>query len=177
MNNSLLSSVVLAFFALAAIPGAFAACSNGPVTDTNLIPSCENISVNLATLELTGTCSINSGAPLMSNINLNSCVGNTNGELTASIEFYISQRPRLCLGLVLDCYSPTSGTNFSSSCEDIGFSGITLSAVCPDDAGNYVNSSLNVGSKFTKCHSSPHHFRHFVTSLKFADLRDFDGNL
>jgi hypothetical protein len=23
----------------------------------------------------------------------------------------------------------------------------------------------------------PRHFRHFVTSLKFADLRDFDGNL
>ncbi|KAJ7096893.1 Cyanovirin-N [Mycena epipterygia] len=121
MNRRLLSSVVLAPCALAAIPGTFAARSNGLVTDTNLIPSCENISINLATLELTGTCPTNSGAPMTSSINLNSCVGNTNGELTA-------------------------GNNFSSSCENIGFSGITLSSACLDDAGNRVSSSFNLGT-------------------------------
>ncbi|KAJ7096837.1 hypothetical protein C8R44DRAFT_748632 [Mycena epipterygia] len=79
--------------------------------------------------------------PMTSSINLNSCVGNTNGELTAQVCF-ADASPRVAYVSLLSVVC--SGNNFSSSCENIGFSGITLSSACLDDAGNRAASLLTV---------------------------------
>ncbi|KAJ7096896.1 Cyanovirin-N [Mycena epipterygia] len=119
MNNSLLSSVVLALFALAAVPGALAAPPNGPVADTDFSSSCTNISFNAGDVELSATCRNNSGGTDSTSISLNACVTNNGGALNP-------------------------GNGFTSSCEDFSFSGVTLSARCKHTSGTFVSTSLDL---------------------------------
>ncbi|KAJ7096890.1 Cyanovirin-N [Mycena epipterygia] len=122
--NTLLSSVVLALCTLVAVSGALAAPVNEPVPDTNFSSTCSGISVNLGNLDLTATCQNSSGGTETTTIGLNSCVGNTNGELTA-------------------------GNSFSGSCEDISFSGVELSALCRNPAGTLISTSLDLNAIFS----------------------------
>ncbi|KAJ7660175.1 Cyanovirin-N [Mycena polygramma] len=118
--NTLLSSVLLAL-AFAAVPSGLAA----PVeraADTNFSATCTGISFNPSNNDLTATCQNAGGiGTTTSTIGLNSCVGNTNGELTA-------------------------GNDFSASCSNIRFSGVTLSALCRTPAGVGINTSLDLNS-------------------------------
>ncbi|KAJ6577736.1 hypothetical protein B0H19DRAFT_1229761 [Mycena capillaripes] len=118
--NSLLSSVLLALFAVAAVPGALAAPLEERKAETNFSATCSGISFNSGSDNLTATCQNSGGiGTTTTTIGLNSCVGNTNGELTA-------------------------GKSFSSSCSSISFSGVTLSAICRTPSGGSISTSLDL---------------------------------
>ncbi|KAJ7825014.1 Cyanovirin-N [Mycena leptocephala] len=118
--NTLLSSVLLAIFAMAAAPGALATSVNGRAS--NFSSTCTKISFNSANNSLTATCELsgNTGTETTT-IPLNACVGNDNGELAA-------------------------GSNFSTSCGNISFSGVTLSATCENPTGNLIHTSIDLNS-------------------------------
>ncbi|KAF7343956.1 CNVH-domain-containing protein [Mycena venus] len=123
--NSLLSTVVVALCTLAAIPSAIASPVAPPQPDTNFSATCTNIGVNLSTLVLTATCQRSGGVgTTTSSIGLNSCISNTNGELT-------------------------TGNGFSSSCQNIGFSGVNLSAQCKTPSGTFINTSIDLNVVFS----------------------------
>ncbi|KAJ7096919.1 CVNH domain-containing protein [Mycena epipterygia] len=125
--NTLLSSVVLDLCALAAVPGALAAPVNGPVPDTDFSSSCTNISFNSGDLVLSATCRNNSG-----------CTDSTSISLNAILR-------QLSIVVHLQIRVVSTGNGFSSSCEDVPFSGpVTLSALCKDTAGNFVSTSLDL---------------------------------
>ncbi|KAJ6577698.1 Cyanovirin-N [Mycena capillaripes] len=120
--NTLLSSVLLALFAVAAVPGALAAPLEERNAETNFSATCSGISFNSSNDNLTATCQNSGGVgTTTTTIGLNSCVGNTNGELTA-------------------------GNSFSSSCSSISFSGVTLSATCRTPSGGSIRASLDLNS-------------------------------
>ncbi|KAJ7671318.1 Cyanovirin-N [Mycena polygramma] len=142
--TALLSYLLLALYAVAAAPGAVAASTRveealvtstyvdevvsttTPVEEraaqTNFSATCTGISFNASNNNLTATCQRSGGiGSTTSTIGLNSCVGNTNGILTA-------------------------GNSFSSSCSSISFSGVTLSALCTNPAGTTIRTSLNLNS-------------------------------
>ncbi|KAJ7608065.1 hypothetical protein DFH06DRAFT_1149243 [Mycena polygramma] len=81
--------------------------------------TCTKISFNPANDDLTALCVFNNYAGPFSTINLNSCVGNTDGKLAA-------------------------GTDFSSSCSNVSVSGVTLSATCATPAGGSNPTSLDL---------------------------------
>ncbi|KAJ7671289.1 Cyanovirin-N [Mycena polygramma] len=116
--NTLLSSVLLALFAVAAV----AAPVEERASETNFSATCSGISFNSGNDDLTATCQNSGGVgSTTTTIGLNSCVGNTNGELTA-------------------------GNSFSSSCSSISFSGVTLSATCSTPSGGSIRTSLDLNS-------------------------------
>ncbi|KAJ7671300.1 hypothetical protein DFH06DRAFT_1293350 [Mycena polygramma] len=142
--TALLSYVLLALYAVAAVPGAVAASTHVEealvtstyvdeavststqveerAAQTNFSATCTGISFNASNNNLTATCQRSGGiGSTTSTIGLNSCVGNTNGILTA-------------------------GNSFSSSCSSITFSGVTLSALCTNPAGTNIRTSLNLNS-------------------------------
>ncbi|KAJ7915271.1 Cyanovirin-N [Mycena leptocephala] len=120
--NTLLSSVLLAIFAMAAAPGALATSAEGRAPATNFSATCTGISFNSSNDNLTATCQKSGGVGTeTTTIGLNSCVGNTNGELTA-------------------------GVNFSGSCSSISFSGVTLSAICKTPTGTTIRTSLDLNA-------------------------------
>ncbi|KAJ6481538.1 Cyanovirin-N [Mycena vitilis] len=115
--NTLLSSVLLALFAVAAVAAPVERAS-----ETNFSSTCSGISFNAGNDDLTATCQNSGGVgTTTTTIGLNSCVGNTNGELTA-------------------------GNSFSGSCSGISFSGVTLSATCSTPNGGSISTSLDLNS-------------------------------
>ncbi|KAJ6461268.1 Cyanovirin-N [Mycena vitilis] len=120
--NKLLSSVILALVAVAAVPGAIATPVEERAAQTNFSATCTGISFNASNNNLTATCQRSSGiGTATSTIGLNSCVGNINGILTA-------------------------GNSFSSSCSSISFSGVSLSALCRNPAGTNIRTTLDLNS-------------------------------
>ncbi|KAJ6461276.1 hypothetical protein C8R47DRAFT_1327503 [Mycena vitilis] len=142
--TALLSCIFLALYTVAAVPGAVAASTHvgqavvtstygdGAVStsahveeraaQTNFSATCTAISFNASNNNLTATCQRSGGiGSTTSTLGLNSCVGNTNGILTA-------------------------GNSFSSSCSSIAFSGVTLSALCTNPAGTNIRTTLNLNS-------------------------------
>ncbi|KAJ7671272.1 hypothetical protein DFH06DRAFT_1365928 [Mycena polygramma] len=85
--------------------------------------TCTKISFNPANDDLTALCVVNPVGDPFTTINLNSCVGNTDGKLAA-------------------------GTDFSSSCSNVSVSGVTLSATCATPAGGSDTTSLDLGKNF-----------------------------
>ncbi|KAJ6529204.1 hypothetical protein B0H19DRAFT_1333024 [Mycena capillaripes] len=76
------------------------------------------------TLVLTATCQSVGVGTTTAAIDLDSCISNSNG------------------GLI-------PGSGFSSSCRDIGFSGVELSAQCKDPSGTFVNTQINLNVIFS----------------------------
>ncbi|KAJ6535650.1 Cyanovirin-N [Mycena capillaripes] len=88
----------------------------------NFSATCTGISFNSSNDNLTATCQKSGGiGTATTTIGLNSCVGNSNGELVA-------------------------GGAFSSSCSSISFSGITLSATCQTPSGTTIRTSLDLNA-------------------------------
>ncbi|KAJ7835504.1 Cyanovirin-N [Mycena leptocephala] len=116
--NTLLSSVLLALCAVAAVPGALAA----PIetrAGSSFSSTCDNIVVNTSSLTLTATCQTSGGVGTSTTtIDLNSCIGNTNGDLVP-------------------------GASFAGSCSNVQASGIELTASCQNDAGTTINTSID----------------------------------
>ncbi|KAJ6535593.1 Cyanovirin-N [Mycena capillaripes] len=121
--NTLLSSVLLAIFAMAAAPGALATpVDDERAAETNFSATCTGISFNSSNDNLTATCQKSGGVGTeTTTIGLNSCVGNTNGELVA-------------------------GAAFSGSCSSISFSGVTLSATCKTPTGTTIRTSIDLNA-------------------------------
>ncbi|KAJ6535634.1 Cyanovirin-N [Mycena capillaripes] len=120
--NNLLSSVLLAIFAMAAAPGALATPVDEHAAQTNFSATCTGISFNSSNNNLTATCQKSGGiGTATTTIGLNLCVANTNGELTA-------------------------GAAFSASCSSISFSGVTLSATCKTPTGTTIRTSLDLNA-------------------------------
>ncbi|KAJ7868285.1 Cyanovirin-N [Mycena leptocephala] len=115
--NTLLSSVLLAICTIAAVPGALAA----PVetrAGSSFSSTCDNIVVNTSSLTLTATCKTSGVGSSTTTIDLNSCIGNTDGDLIP-------------------------GASFAGSCSNIQASGIELTASCQNDAGTTINTSID----------------------------------
>ncbi|KAJ7925506.1 hypothetical protein B0H13DRAFT_1975068 [Mycena leptocephala] len=123
--NSLLSAVVFALCTLTAVPGAIASLIAGLAygSPPSFSSTCINIGVNLSTFVLTATCQNMGVGTTTAAIDLNSCISNTNGEL-----------------------SP--GGAFNSSCRDIGLSGVELSAQCKDPSGTFINTQIDLSVCF-----------------------------
>ncbi|KAJ7882268.1 Cyanovirin-N [Mycena leptocephala] len=117
--NTFLSSVLLALCAVAVVPGALAA----PVktrTGSNFSSACDNIVIDTHELTLTATCQKSGGiGSSTTTIDLNSCIGNTNGELVA-------------------------GNSFAASCSNLQASGVELTASCTNPAGTTINTAIDL---------------------------------
>ncbi|KAJ6574349.1 Cyanovirin-N [Mycena capillaripes] len=96
-----------------------------PAAETNFSATCTGISFNSSNDNLTATCQKSGGVGTeTTTIGLNSCVGNTNGELVA-------------------------GATFSGSCSSISFSGVRLSATCKTPNGTTIRNSIDLNGVFS----------------------------
>ncbi|KAJ6461277.1 hypothetical protein C8R47DRAFT_1327504 [Mycena vitilis] len=115
--NKLLSSVILALVAVAAVPGAIATPVEERAAQTNFSATCTGISFNASNNNLTATCQRSGGiGTATSTIGLNSCVGNINGILTAGNSFSSSNPAGTNIRTTLDLNSVLSNTNGISTC-------------------------------------------------------------
>ncbi|KAJ7467835.1 hypothetical protein B0H11DRAFT_2046586 [Mycena galericulata] len=113
--NTLLLYVFLALFSTTARTAPLQ--KRGSVADTCL-------SLVLSGNLLSATCVNAAGQNIPSTIPLDSCIGNSNGDLGA-------------------------GENFSIKCSGIALSGLELGAVCANNNGNAVGTQVNLDTVLT----------------------------
>ncbi|KAJ7624035.1 hypothetical protein DFH06DRAFT_1340066 [Mycena polygramma] len=114
--NTLLSSVLLALFASAAIAVPVNERDDGPPFSV----TCSGISFNPDNNSITADCLHIGTGSTTSTIGLNSCVGNENGA-------FLAHCGPLC-------------TNFSTSCSSISVIGTILSGICTTTTGTQFPS-------------------------------------
>ncbi|KAJ7108299.1 Cyanovirin-N [Mycena epipterygia] len=119
--NTLFSSVFLALCTVAAVPSVLTASLQ---KRDSISATCRDFVFDASTFALTATCSSPGAGDSISDISLNSCIGNNNGDLAV-------------------------GGDFSSSCTQINLNGLELSAECQSNSGFTVGSELNLDIAIT----------------------------
>ncbi|KAJ7760711.1 hypothetical protein DFH07DRAFT_771788 [Mycena maculata] len=114
--NNLLFSVFLALFAMAAVPSALAT----PLKKRDSVAAVCSDFVFDNPPDLTATCFAPDGSDSISDIDLDTCVGNNNGDLVV-------------------------GTDFTASCTGLSLNGLELHAECASNGGGFtVNDPISL---------------------------------
>ncbi|KAJ7760712.1 hypothetical protein DFH07DRAFT_429872 [Mycena maculata] len=113
--NTLLFSIFVALFVMAAAP-----VLSAPVQKRDSVAAVCKDFVFDNPPDLTATCFAPDGSDSISDIDLDTCVGNSNGDLVV-------------------------GTGFTASCTGLSLNGLELSAECPSNGGGFtVNDPISL---------------------------------